>query len=113
MKRIMIVAALVALSGCASMEDLRNSPPAKSYTSKKDTSEISTCILQGWQKNSVRYGEVFIQPHPKGYTVYTPSSTEVADVLNEGGKVEVNFYHQGGLFDSRISARTEVIEGCI
>lgn len=112
MKKALLITALV-ISGCSSMSDMRNSPPASSFTSSKDAKSVSECILFGWQEKSSRYGDVFIQPNKNGYTVYSPSNIEIVDVLNVSGETKVEYRHQGGVFSYRIDDRVNKIKSCI
>lgn len=114
MKRFLpLLVCAVTLSGCSTMSDLRNSPPSEQYSSSKDVSSLSECILFGWQENSNRYGDVFLQPFSGGKTVLSQGSQEFADVTSSGKGSSVLFYHQSGLFKYRIDAREEAIKKCI
>ncbi|WP_261111004.1 hypothetical protein [Serratia entomophila] len=112
MKKALLIAALL-ISGCSSMSDMRNSPPASSFTSSKDAKSVSECILFGWQEKSSRYGDVFIQPYSNGYTVFSPSNIEIADILNLSGKTKIEYRHQSGVFSYRRDDRVNKIKGCI
>lgn len=114
MKRyLLLLGCGVALSGCTTMSDLRNSPPANQYSSTKDVGSLSECILYGWQENSNRYGDVFLQPFNGGKTVFSQGSQEVADVTNSKNGSMVLFYHQSGLFKYRLDAREKSIKQCL
>lgn len=113
MKKIIVILAVVGMVGCSSMAELRSGKPEATFYSNKNIDEVSECILSGWQENSVRYGDVFIQPYKGGKTVYTPNSTEVSDVVNVDGKTQISFYHQSGIFSYRINSRLDAIKRCI
>ncbi|AXG42256.1 hypothetical protein GPY51_06055 [Photorhabdus laumondii subsp. laumondii] len=112
MKKTILIPLLI-LVGCSSIQDMRNREPNQVSVSTKQAKNVAECILFGWQENSPRYGGVFIQPYGNGYTVYSNSQLEVADVINDNNIVKVNFYHQSGLFSYRINTRIEKIENCI
>ncbi|WP_024529181.1 hypothetical protein [Serratia fonticola] len=52
MKRIMIVAALVALSGCGTVNDLKQNTPAISGSTDKTVQEYTACVLSEWNKHT-------------------------------------------------------------
>ncbi|MBD2800742.1 membrane lipoprotein lipid attachment site-containing protein [Xenorhabdus sp. M] len=113
MKKIIFTLCLLAMTGCSSIQDMRNRNPNQTFVSNKSVKNIAECILFEWQENTPRYGSVFIQPYSDGYTVYSESQLEVADIINENNRAKINFYHQGGLFDYRIDNRVKKIKLCI
>ncbi|MEL5591557.1 MULTISPECIES: hypothetical protein [Serratia] len=112
MKKALLITALF-ISGCSSMSEMRNSPPAESFVSNKDAKSVSECILFGWQENSSRYGDVFIQPYRNGFTVYSPSNIELVDVFDFNGNTDIEYRHQSGIFSYRIDDRVSKIKNCI
>ena len=68
MKRIMIVAALVTLSGCSSTaNDLRTTNPFLSGDSSKSPQAFIGCVLNNWnEKNTIT--PISAQPLENGYT---------------------------------------------
>lgn len=112
MKNKCLLLAVVVLSGCASINEMRAEPPYYTAVSEKNAKDTAECILFGWQNNSFRYGDVYIQPYNNGYTVYSSSSLEVADVVPKNNMTEIKFYHQGGLFKPRINDRINYINSC-
>lgn len=113
MKNILFALAILAIAGCSSMQDLRKEPPSNTYQSKKQIDVVAECILNGWQEQSQKYGSVFIQPHEGGKTIFTQSQLEMADLKSEGEVTNIEFRHQGGLFNYRIDSRIKAIERCI
>ncbi|XBS71162.1 hypothetical protein ABK905_09445 [Acerihabitans sp. KWT182] len=113
MKKITLAVVVLSLVGCSSMSELRSQPPVKSFTSNHPINALSECILFGWQENSVRYGDVYIQPSKNGKTVYSQANIEMADIISNGNGSTVNFYHQSGLFKYRIDSRILAIEKCV
>jgi hypothetical protein len=113
MKKIIVALAMLALVGCKSMADLRASTPNNTFRSNHDVNTLSLCILNGWQNNSVRYGEVFIQPLNNGKTVYSQGEQELVDIFANSNETTVKFYHQSGLFEYRVDSRINVLKSCI
>lgn len=113
MRKLMISLVALGLVGCSSMADLRAGKPDAEFTSKKRSESVAECILFGWQKNSVRYGDVYMQPFENGKTVFTQISVEVADIVESNSITNVKFYYQGGLFAYRVNSRIDVIKQCI
>ena len=112
LKKLLLM--LVALmSGCSSMQDLREEKAFNSYQSKKKIDTVAECILIGWQEKSQQYGSVFIQPYQDGKTVFTQSQLEIVDLKSVGDITNIEFRHQGGLFAYRVNSRTKVIKRCI
>lgn len=114
MKRVFLIIVAMILIGCSSMSELRQEKPEATFSSTKDIDKISECILFGWQEKSSRFGDVFMQPYKQGKTVYTIGSIEIVDIIkSDNEQIKLSFYHQGGLFRSRINARIDVIKTCI
>lgn len=114
MRKIIAGLVLVALSGCSSMAELRQSEPVARYRSVKPPQEVAECILFAWQ--SQKFGgqqwDAFMQPYPGGHTVFTPQQLEMADVIKSGDGSEIRFYAQGGLMRWRLNKRTDAISAC-
>ncbi|MDF7760799.1 hypothetical protein PU683_14860 [Kosakonia cowanii] len=113
MKKLLFALAIFGIAGCSSMQDLRKEPPSNTYQSKKQIDAVAECILTGWQEQSQKYGSVYIQPHDGGKTIFTQSQLEMADLKPEGEVTNIEFRHQGGLFNYRIDSRIKAIERCI
>ncbi|WP_077174103.1 hypothetical protein [Yersinia proxima] len=113
MNKILMAALIITLVGCASISDLRGSGPRESFSSKKPSTVVAECILAGWQENSSRYGDVYLQPYGDGYTVLSSGNVEFVDIKPDASGVGIKFYHQDGIFQYRTNARVAVINKCI
>ncbi|WP_140921008.1 hypothetical protein [Limnobaculum xujianqingii] len=114
MKKILLAVVVIVLAGCASsIREVRDGEPFKTYSSSKPSKTVAECVLTGWQENTMRYGNIAIQPYGDGYAVLSGNALELADIISKDSMTKVNFYYQTSLFDSRIKARTDVIEGCL
>ena len=113
MKKALLALSLLSIAGCSSMQDLRKEPASNTFQSKKQIDAVAECILAGWQEESQKYGSVFIQPHDGGKTIFTQSQLEMADLKSVGEVTNIEFRHQGGLFNYRITSRIKAIESCI
>lgn len=113
MKKIAYVGLVLLLSGCSSMQDLREAAPNNEFTSNKSIDDVSNCIMNSWQMQSQRYGSVFIQQYGTGKTVYTQSQLEMVDVTRPSNVTNIKFYHQGGLLGYRVNSRLESIKQCL
>ncbi|MCC3248041.1 hypothetical protein [Serratia marcescens] len=112
MKKVLLITAIL-VSGCSSMSEMRSSPPAESFVSKKDAKSISECILFGYQESSFRYGDVYIQPYSNGYTILSPSNIEITDVFNVNGESKIEYRYQGMMMSHRINNRLNKIKHCL
>lgn len=113
MKRLFCVVAVLAITGCKSLADVRNGQPDSTFISQKPVNDIAECILYGWQGKSYIDGpmKAYLQPLPAGKTVYTDSYIEVADITSSAqNNTEIKFYSQGRLHRNEMR---EVIKNCL
>lgn len=53
MKKLIGVAALMAMAGCSSMSELRQEKPYRSFSSTKGVEQAAECVLFAWQNQSL------------------------------------------------------------
>lgn len=113
MKRLFLLVAITTfLVGCATPNEIRSKGPDSQYHSLKDISEVSECILLGWQTKSyvAEPMKAFIQPLKNGKTVYTDDYIEIADLTTTENGVDIKFYSQGRYHKGEM---IDVIKSCI
>jgi uncharacterized protein YceK len=116
MKRLILPFVMLALSGCATVSEMKASGPSSTFESKKDAAVLSQCVLLGWQDNvtaTTWYGQSYLQPLGDGYSVYSDGSVEIADFVKNDNGTQVKFYHRSGVFQSRLDARLQAIKNCL
>lgn len=115
--RILIAAvAVVMLAGCASMSERRADGPAVSFSSTKDVSKLSECVLLEWQDQSLAgsHYDASLQPlRGNGKTVVTAGQVEFADFRPSPPGSRVDIYFQSGLLDWRKNRRIEAVKSCL
>jgi len=95
MKRLLAAAAalaLLALAGCASVDDLTKRDPAFYGPSTRGAQDYSECVVAAWQGQG---SQVERRPIQDGYQVTASSSISVEAVLNVityRGKTDVKLY---------------------
>lgn len=116
MKKLLVSIAIITLSGCVNMQELREKKPDYTTSSTKSTDVVSNCILNEWQKNVFRYGNIFIQDYvslKNGKSIYSESQSEIVDVYTDNNVTHINFYHQSALFGYRVDERLNGIKRCL
>lgn len=113
MKKVLCLLAVLSLIGCKSINDVREGKPDSVFKTSKSSDIVSECILYGWQEKSYIDGpmKAYLQPFPKGKTVYTENYIEVADVtsLSNNGS-EIKFFSQGRYHRAEMR---DVIKSCL
>lgn len=96
MKNIAFLIFILTVTGCQSMNDVRNDGTVMTFESGKNTDDVAQCILLKWQNEKDIFGVpfgAFLQPLPKGKTVYVNGNYYIADVTADSyGKTMVKFY---------------------
>lgn len=91
--------ALVALTGCMSLNQTRSAGPAQVYTSQKPATAVAECIKVTWA-NVQLFGDVadvfMAKGEPDAFTVYTTEGQYFADVAGKAGMTRVSFYAKPG-----------------
>ncbi|HFL7941860.1 TPA: hypothetical protein ACG5DM_004975 [Pseudomonas putida] len=88
--RILIGAVgLMLLAGCATVADVRATPPVLSLTSARPAEQVAECIRDGWQSTSLTGGSVggLLQKSGSGFSVIAPdpvSPWHIADIAPTG-----------------------------
>ncbi|NYA43150.1 hypothetical protein HZI31_07515 [Serratia fonticola] len=113
-KTAFIIFSLFAITGCSSLNDVREKTPVGTFSTKKNLDKVSECVLFGWQNQKYMIGgsiPTFIQPLLNGKTVYTEDNTYVADFISSDNKLtEIKFYSQAPYLRDRMR---DVIKSCI
>ncbi|MDQ4328332.1 hypothetical protein [Klebsiella michiganensis] len=108
-----VASAIIFISGCKSLSDMRMNGAANSFVSNKSLNEVSECILSGWHEKRFLTGpmHVYIQPYKNGRTVYVDEYTWVADITPEAdGHTGIKYYTQS---NGRNQEMQDVIRACI
>lgn len=116
MKILFLPLIALALTGCATVSEMKAAGPSVTFESKKDVALLSQCVLLGWQDNvtaTTWYGQSYLQPLGNGYSVYSDGSVEIADFVRNNSGTEIKFYHRSGVFQSRLDARILAIKNCL
>jgi uncharacterized protein YceK len=108
MRAFLISAAIVALSGCASIDDVVSKAPAVSLATSKPAEAYSACVEYGWGKS----GPVHRYTTETGFTVTVAgaASNEVVAVVKRGAPTTVDAHV--GFNNLATSRRLAVLEEC-
>lgn len=116
MKLFVGALAVALLAGCASMSERRADGPAQTFSSKKDVTAVSECVLFAWQNQSLAgvHYDAFTQPLPGGgRTVVSAGQVEFVDFKDAPNGSRIDLYFQSGLMDWRKDRRTEAVKTCL
>ncbi|EHF14433.1 TPA: hypothetical protein OW427_006334 [Pseudomonas aeruginosa] len=116
MKKLIGVAALMAMAGCSSMSELRQEQPYRSFSSTKGVEQAAECVLFAWQNQSLAgvHYDVSLQPLPGGgRTVVSQGQTEFVDVVSTDRGSDISIYFQSGIMDWRKNSRIEAVKSCL
>lgn len=107
---------LVALAGCSTptMPEMRQSGPAKTYTSGKSEDALARCILFAWQDSSLSGGGMPMGMQPSrdgGTSVYAGNREYFADVTPSKQGANIKYYEIANTWASKI-LKPE-IEACL
>ncbi|MFJ7792337.1 hypothetical protein [Pseudomonas sp. NPDC096950] len=100
MKLFVGALALLTLAGCSTptMPEMRQTGPAKTYSSNKPEDALAKCILFAWQDTSLAGGGAvaYIQPgRSGGVTVYTQGNEYFADIQQRKAKTTIQYFEVG------------------
>lgn len=116
MRKIIMGLALIALSGCSSVSDIRENPPIIELAARRPAKDVAECIRDGWQEIRIIGGSVggVLQSSGERYSVIAPGAEmpwHVADVspYGDGSRVSYHFYRT---WQSPMARVTEVVKGC-
>ncbi|WP_426201027.1 hypothetical protein [Pseudomonas sp. TWP3-1] len=116
MKLFVGALALVALAGCSTptMPEMRQSEPAKTYSSNKPEDALAKCILFAWQDSSLSGGGMPMGMQPGrdgGKSVYAGNREYFADVISAKQGTSIKYYEIANSWVSKI-LKSE-IEACL
>ncbi|NII07268.1 hypothetical protein [Luteibacter anthropi] len=105
--------ALVALSGCSTISEIRQKPAYATFQATKAAKQVAECVRDGWQEQSFGGPSmVMIQEGNGRLTVISPAGgppLEIVDITEN----TASLYFSGGIFESRKKRRAEVLKQCI
>jgi hypothetical protein len=98
MKTLVCIATL-AMAGCSTVSDLRQTPPIVDSSSQRSVQEISGCIAEHWQRRS---STLTAAPRPNGTSLTLSSQVMskaypviVVDIDDQGTARSVKAYIKG------------------
>mgnify|MGYP000850446434 FL=1 len=111
MKKLLFALAILAIAGCASMQEMRETKPILASSSDKPPNLLAQCILQKWQQQTVF--NVYMQPRGNGFTVYLDGQWEVADIEQVGSNSKVLLYKKSSMFDAPYKKYADWVNDCL
>ncbi|AON71099.1 TPA: hypothetical protein ACPWJD_005801 [Pseudomonas aeruginosa] len=115
MKKLIGVAALMAMAGCVSVNETRSNPPLVDITSTKPPIRVAECIRDQWQRITVLGASFAVNLQSTGdvYSVIADLQmpTHLADVSPDGDGSHVK-YHFYRTWQSPIDKFPDAVRAC-
>jgi len=112
-RRVIVLVAMAALGGCATLNDVRSGPPSGTGRSSKSIGELSECVTHKWDRHQIELASV---PIKNGVTISAsarafgaPKVWRAVDIIDAGDHREVALHIVGNHPDAGLKE----IAGCL